>query len=213
MIKIIVADDHNLVRAGIIALLKPHEDIKIIAETGSGMEAVELCRKLKPNVILLDLGIPDMDGLEATKHIMALGTDVKVVILTMYENEEYATRVLNAGARGFIVKRISSEELPDIIRKVMAGEICITDSIMKQIAIRKTSSGDQSLLSLLSDRELQIFHNLAKGLTGIQVAEKLDLSTSSVATYKSRIMDKLGLKNHSELMHFALRLGFIEKFE
>jgi len=213
MISIIIADDHNLVRAGICSLLKSHDDIQIVAETGSGREAVELCRKLKPNIILLDLGIPDMDGLEVTKNLIASGSNVKVIILTMYENEEYATRVLSAGARGFIVKRISSEELPDIIRKVMAGEICITESIMKQIAVRKTSSGGQSILSLLSDRELQIFHNLARGLSGIQIAEKLDLSTSSVATYKSRIMDKLGLKNQAELMHFALRLGLIEKFE
>jgi DNA-binding NarL/FixJ family response regulator len=213
MITLIIADDHNLVRAGICALLQPHDDFRVVAETGSGKEAVALCLKHKPNILLLDLGIPDLDGLEVTKQVTASDPCVKIIVLTMYENEEYATRVLNAGARGYIVKRVSSEELPAIIRKVMAGEICITDSIMKQIAIRKTTSGGQSLLSLLSDRELQIFHHLAKGLTGAQVASKLDLSASSVATYKSRIMDKLGLKNHAELMRFALRLGLIEKFE
>ncbi len=213
MIKIIVADDHKLVRDGICSLLKSNSDIQVVAETGSGKEAVELCLKLKPNIILLDLGIPDMDGLEVTKQILASGSDVKIIILTMYENQEYATRVLNAGARGLIVKRVSSEELPDIIRRVMAGEICITDTIMRQLAVRKTSSGDKSLLSLLSDRELQVFHNFARGLSGIEVADKLDLRTSSVATYKSRIMDKLGLKNHAELMHFALRLGLIDKFD
>ncbi|MFA6566876.1 MAG: response regulator transcription factor [Victivallales bacterium] len=213
MINIIVADDHKLVRDGICSLLKSNSDIQVVAETGSGKEAVELCLKLKPSIILLDLGIPDLDGLEVTKQILASGSDVKVIILTMYENQEYATRVLNAGARGFIVKRVSSEELPDIIRRVMAGEICITDTIMRQLAVRKTSSGDKSLLSLLSDRELQVFHNFARGLSGIEVADKLDLRTSSVATYKSRIMDKLGLKNHAELMHFALRLGLIDKFD
>lgn len=213
MIRLIVADDHALVRAGICSLLQSQPDINIVAETGSGHEAVKLCAQLKPNLVLLDLSMPDLDGLETTKQIMAAQPEIKIIILTMYENEEYATRVLNAGAKGFIVKRMSPEELPSVIRRVMAGETCITESIMRQIAIRKTSSGDQSLLSLLSDRELQIFNKLARGLSGARIAEELSLSSSSVATYKSRIMDKLGLDNHAELMRFALRLGLIDRFE
>jgi len=213
MIRIVVVDDHALVRAGICSLLSSQDDISVIAETGSGREAVKICEQLKPNIVLLDLSIPDLDGLEATKQIMAEAPQIKVIILTMYENEEYATRVLNAGAKGFIVKRMSPEELPSVIRKVMAGETCITESIMRQIVLRKTSSGDQSMLSLLSDRELQIFHKLARGSSGAKIADELGLSASSVATYKSRIMDKLGLENQAELMRFALRLGLIDKFE
>jgi DNA-binding NarL/FixJ family response regulator len=213
MTRIIVADDHTLVRAGICALLNSQKDFQVIAETGSGKEAVELCESLKPDILLLDLSMPEMDGLEATKTILSSNPSIKIIVLTMYENEEYATRLLNNGAKGFLVKRMSPDELPEAIRKVMAGEVCITDSIMRQIALRKTSSGDQSPLSLLSDRELQIFHNLARGLSGVQVSDELDLSPSSVATYKSRIMDKLGLKNQAELMRFALRLGLIDKFE
>lgn len=213
MIRLIVADDHALVRAGISALLQSQPDIAVVAETGSGHEAIRLCAQHKPNVILLDLSMPDLDGLEVTKQVLAAQPEIKVIILTMYENEEYATRLLNAGAKGFIVKRMSPAELPSVIRKVMAGETCITESIMKEIALRKTSSGDQSLLSLLSDRELQVFHKLARGLSGARIAEELNLSPSSVATYKSRIMDKLGLENHAELMRFALRLGLIDRFE
>ncbi|HOC91303.1 MAG TPA: response regulator transcription factor [bacterium] len=213
MTRIIVADDHTLVRAGICALLNSQKDFQVIAETGNGKETVELCERLKPDILLLDLSMPEMDGLEATKSILSSNPSIKIVVLTMYENEEYATRLINAGAKGFLVKRMSPDELPDSIRKVVAGEVCITDSIMRQIALRKTSSGDQSPLSLLSDRELQIFHNLARGLSGVQVSDELDLSPSSVATYKSRIMDKLGLKNQAELMRFALRLGLIDKFE
>jgi len=213
MTRIIVADDHTLVRAGICALLNSQKDFQVIAETGNGKETVELCERLKPDILLLDLSMPEMDGLEATKSILSSNPSIKIVVLTMYENEEYATRLINAGAKGFLVKRMSPDELPDSIRKVVAGEVCITDSIMRQIALRRTSSGDQSPLSLLSDRELQIFHNLARGLSGVQVSDELDLSPSSVATYKSRIMDKLGLKNQAELMRFALRLGLIDKFE
>ena len=213
MTRIIVADDHTLVRAGICALLNSQKDFQVIAETGNGKETVELCERLKPDILLLDLSMPEMDGLEATKSILSSNPSIKIVVLTMYENEEYATRLINAGAKGFLVKRMSPDELPDSIRKVVAGEVCITDSIMRQIALRKTSSGNQSPLSLLSDRELQIFHNLARGLSGVQVSDELDLSPSSVATYKSRIMDKLGLKNQAELMRFALRLGLIDKFE
>ena len=126
MIRLIVADDHALVRAGICSLLKSQGDIVIVAETGSGREAVNLCHQLKPDIILLDLSMPDMDGLEATKQILVDLPEIKVIILTMYENEEYATRVLSAGAKGFIVKRMSPEELPSVIRKVMSGETCIT---------------------------------------------------------------------------------------
>ncbi len=208
-----MADDHTLVRGGICALLKAQSDFIVIGETGSGREAVSLCRTLNPDVLLLDLSIPDIDGLEVTKQIVAATASVKIIILTMYENDDYASRVLTAGAKGFLVKRISPEELPTMIRRVAAGEICVTESILKQIALKKTGVIPSNMVSTLSDRELQIFNKLAQGYSSTRIANDLCISTSSVATYKSRIMEKLGVSNNSELMRFALRLGLIDKFE
>lgn len=213
MIRLIVADDHTLVRAGICSLLKSKDDIEIIAEAESGHEAVRLCRELKPDVILLDLSMSDIDGLEATKQILAADPGIKVLILTMYESEEYAARVMDAGASGFIVKRISPEELPDAIRKVVEGEIYITHAIMQKMILRKRKDNEKGLLSSLSDRELQVFHMIARGKTYNQISKELCLSASTVATYKWRIMEKLGVQNNAELMRYAIRIGLIDKFD
>ncbi|MEW6200551.1 MAG: response regulator transcription factor [bacterium] len=213
MIRLIVADDHTLVRAGICSLLKSKDDIEVIAETESGHEAVRLCRELKPDAILLDLSMGDIDGLEATKQIISANPKIKVLILTMYENEEYATRVMDAGASGFIVKRMSPEELPDAIRKVVEGEIYITPAIMQKMILRKRKDGEKGLLSLLSDRELQVFRMITQGMTHNQISDKLCLSASTVATYKWRVMEKLGVQNNAELMRHAIRIGLIDKFD
>ncbi len=213
MIRLIIADDHTLVRAGIYSLLESKSDIEVVAQTESGRDAVKLCRAHKPDVVLLDLSMPDLDGLEATKQILADNPDMKVLILTMYENEEYATRALNAGASGFIVKSVSPEELPDAIRKVYAGDVYITHSIMKKMVLHKSKRHEDNLLSLLSDRELQVFHKVARGVPYNQISEELCLSASTVASYKSRIMEKLGIENNAELLRYAIRIGLVDKYE
>ncbi len=174
---------------------------------------MELCKKLSPDVILLDISMPDLDGLEATKQIIDARPKVKVLILTMYENEEYATRALNAGASGFIVKSVSPEELPDAIRKVFSGDIYITHSIMKKMVLQKSRKHEDNLLSLLSDRELQVFHKIARGVSYNQISEDLCMSASTVASYKSRIMKKIGIENNADLLHYAIRIGLVDKFE
>ncbi len=213
MIKLIIADDHTLVRAGIYALLDSQKDIKVVAQSESGRDAVKLCRTHKPDVALLDLSMPDMDGLEATKQILSENPAIRVLILTMYENEEYATRALNAGASGFIVKSVSPEELPDAIRKVFSGDVYITHSMMKKMVLKKTKAHEDNLLSLLSDRELQVFHKIARGVPYNHISAELCLSASTVASYKSRIMEKLGIENNAELLRYAIRIGLVDKFE
>ncbi len=213
MIRIIIADDHTLVRAGINALLSSKKDIKVIDQTASGMEAVKLCKKLNPDVALLDLSMPDLDGLDATKMILADNPKIKVLILTMYENEEYASRALNAGASGFIVKSVAPEELPDAIRKVFSGDVYITHSIMKKMVLQKSKRHEDNMLSILSDRELQVFHKLARGVSYGRISEELCMSSSTVASYKSRIMKKLGMENNAELLHYAIRIGLVDKYE
>lgn len=212
MIKLIVADDHALVRAGICSLLKSKEDIDVVAEAGSGEEAIRLCREHKPDVILLDLELKDMDGLEVTKAVISSMPDIKVLILTMHENEEYALRVLRTGASGFIVKGIAPEILPDAIRQVAAGDIYVTESIMKRITMRQARGDNDNPVAKLSTRELQVFIRLAKGVSYNDMRDELGLSISTIGTYKSRIMEKLGLDNNTELIRLAMKIGLIDEY-
>lgn len=216
MIRLIVADDHTLVRAGIVGMLKSRADMDVVAEAGTSTEAIALCLELKPDILLLDLNMPDMDGLEATRRLQAQCPAIKILVLTMHESEDYALRLLRAGASGFLVKGISPEELPDAIRKVAAGDMYITESIMKRIAMRQALSGrtdPENPLACLSNREMQVFVLMAKGKSFQNVSDELNLSISTVGTYKSRIMEKLNLNNNSELVRLAMRLGFVDRFD
>lgn len=210
MIKLVIADDHELVRAGIRRLLEADGDIVVLAEAGNGHEAVRLCGEHKPDIAVLDYNMPDIDGLETTRQIVALGADIKVLILTMYDNEEYAVRVIQAGATGFIVKGTSPEELLAAVRRLAGGKTYITPSVMEKIAF-KTSADKENPVSTLSDRELQVLVMLARGHVVKEVSEKLSLSPSTVETYRRRLMEKLGLRNLSDITRLAIRSGLIEK--
>lgn len=210
MIRVLVVDDHTLVRAGLCRLLDSEEGIEVVGETGSGREAVELCQKLNPDVVLLDYNLPDMDGLETTSRIIPLKTGARVLILTMYANEEYAIRVIRAGASGFVVKGASPEELLSAVRKVARKGTYITPSIMDKMVGRMGQPDAETPESGLSDREMQVLIRLARGSTTREVAEELCLSISTVETYRSRILEKLNLRNNSDLTRFAIRRGLID---
>jgi two-component system invasion response regulator UvrY len=210
MIRVLVVDDHTLVRAGLCRLLDSEEGIEVVGETGSGREAVELCQKLKPDVVLLDYNLPDMDGLETTSRIIPLKTGARILILTMYANEEYAIRVIRAGASGFVVKGASPEELLSAVRKVARKGSYITPSIMDKMVGRMGQPDGETPESGLSDREMQVLIRLARGSTTREVAEELCLSISTVETYRSRILEKLNLRNNSDLTRFAIRRGLID---
>jgi len=161
----------------------------VVTEAGTSAEAIALCLEHKPDILLLDLNMPDMDGLEATRCVLAQSPAIKILVLTMHESEEYALRLLRAGVSGFLVKGISPEELPDAIRKVAAGDVYITDSIMKRITMRQALTGrtdPENPLACLSDREMQVFILIARGKSFQNVSDELKLSISTVGTYKSR---------------------------
>jgi two-component system, NarL family, invasion response regulator UvrY len=212
MMKIVIADDHALFRAGLRRLLEAERDMEVVGEAGTGREAVRLCAELKPDVAVLDFAMPDTDGLEATKQIIAANKRAKVLIITMYDNEEYAIRFLQAGAAGFIIKETSPDELPAALRKVMSGKVYITPSVMEKIALRHHQFQKENPVSMLSDRELQVLIKLARGGVVSEISEDLKLSVSTVKTYKTRILDKLGLRNTSDLTRFAIRYGLIDRF-
>lgn len=213
MIRVLVVDDHTLVRAGLCKLLEGEGDLEVVAQTGSGREAVQLCQAHKPDVVVLDYNLPDQDGLATTEQIMALKLKSHVLVLTMYANEEYAIRVIRAGATGFIIKGASTDELVAALRKVAAGGIHVSPAVQERMVVRLGHEPSEHPESDLSNRELQVLVRLARGATTREVAEELCLSPSTVETYRSRILEKLGLRNNSDLTRFAVRRGLIDNVE
>lgn len=212
MIKIVIADDHAILRAGLSKLLGEESDFEVVGEASTGREALERCRELKPDVLLLDLDMPDMDGFETILQIENQIAEVNILVLTMFGHEEYAARALQSGAVGFAVKGISQSELPAAIRKVAAGNIYLSPSIMESTFMRMKNIGQQSPIATLSDREHQVFLMIARGYSLKQISEEACLSSSSVRTYKKRVMDKLGITTVSELTRLAIQHNVISKF-
>jgi two-component system invasion response regulator UvrY len=210
MIDIVVVDDHELVRSGICRLLDGEHDINVVANTGSGHEAVSLCRTHRPDVVILDYNLPDLDGLETTQQIVALGLGTRILILTMYASEEYATRLIQAGASGFIVKAASADQMLEAIRKVAGKGVYVTPEIMDRMVTRIGQPEGETPESALSNREMQVLIRLARGATTREVSGSLNLSQSTVETYRSRILEKLGLRNNSDITRFAIRRGLID---
>jgi len=210
MIKILVVDDHTLVRAGLCRLLDMENDIRVVKQLGTGHEAVQFCRDNMSDLVLLDYSLPDLDGLETTRQIVALGKKIRVVILTMYANEEYATRLIQAGAAGFLVKAASTDELLSAIRKVARGGVYVSPFIMDKMVARMGQPQAEVPESALSDREMQVLLRLARGATTREVSESLSLSVSTVETYRGRILEKLNLRNNSDITRFAIRRGLID---
>lgn len=210
MIRILVVDDHTLVREGLSSLLDNEADIEVVGQCGTGREAVTLTKELRPDVVLLDFKLPDMDGLEATEQIVGLGTKVRVLILTMYANEEYAIRLIRTGASGFLIKGAETGELITAVRKVANRKTYVSPSIMDKMTERMVVPAQEVPESALSNREMQVLVRLAHGDTSREVSEALCLSLSTVETYRSRVLEKLGLRNNSDITRFAIRRGLID---
>jgi DNA-binding NarL/FixJ family response regulator len=210
VVQVVIVDDHTLVREGLCRLLDGEQDIEVIGQTGSGQEAVRLCKTLTPDVVILDYGLPDMDGLETTINIKQLEIPTKVLILTMYANEEYAIRLIRAGASGFVVKGAPPDELLAAVRKLATGGTYVSPAIMDHMIGRMGDSSSEPPESALSDREIQVLVRLAKGSTTREVSEDLHLSISTVETYRSRILEKLNLRNNSDLTRFAVKRRLID---
>jgi len=210
MIRVLVADDHGVVRAGLCRLIDGEKDMEIVGEASDGREAVQKCGELKPDVVVLDYEMPVVDGLEATKQIVELKLNTKILILTIYDRKEFAISFIKSGAAGYLCKKISAMELCAAIRKIAAGDIYFSAS---NGAVTNQNDHDKEgdLLSQLSKREYQIFIRMARGMTMSEVADELDVSYSTVKTFKYRIMGKLDMKKDSDMTFFAINKGLIEK--
>ena len=209
--KVLLADDHGLVREGVRRLLEETGEIRVVGQAGDGHEALRLAHKLEPEVAIIDLSMPGLDGIELTRALAQELPKVKVIVLTMHANQEYAVRVLQAGARGFIGKGADGTELTSAVLKVARGGTYLPPELLESLPERFASSkAAADPVATLSDRELQVLKMLAEGHTGREIGKSLHLSVKTVDTYRARLLTKLGLETTADLIRFALRHKVIE---
>jgi two-component system, NarL family, response regulator NreC len=210
-IRILIADDHTVVRSGIRLLLEAEPDIVVVGEAVDGNEALALVEQLQPDIVLMDIAMPGMGGLEATRHIKARWQDVHVLVLTMHRADEYFFAMLKAGASGYMLKNAETGELINAVRVVGRGEVYLYPTMARQLLndyLVRVGAGEPPE-SDLSPREKQILRLLAEGYSSKEIAETLVLSPSTVHTHRSNLMNQLGLNNRRELIQYARQRGFL----
>lgn len=214
-LEILLVDDHRMFRAGIKALIEAEGRMRVVGEAGSGDEAVDLVRELKPDVVVMDLSMPGSNGLEATRRIAALGLDTKVLVLTVHAEEEYLVPVVEAGASGYLTKTSADTDLLEALRVVARGQVFMppkaTTLLLQRYKERDDKDSDSGTLQALSAREREVLALTAEGFSSREIGEKLFISPKTVDTYRSRIMEKLGLSHRSELVRFALEVGLLKR--
>jgi DNA-binding NarL/FixJ family response regulator len=212
-IRVVLADDHVVLRSGLKALLEAEPDLEVVGEASTGVQAVERARNLNPDVVVMDLDMPEMGGLDATREIAALGKETRVLVLTMHAEEDQLLAVLDAGGSGFIRKTKAEEDLIRAIRSVARGEVFLYPNATRMLLQRYRQAeeqGEASPLEELSDREREVLALTAEGYSSTEIGKKLFLSPKTVDTYRSRLMQKLGISHRAELVKFALRTGLLK---
>jgi DNA-binding NarL/FixJ family response regulator len=208
---IVLVDDHKLVRDGIKTLLERGAEFRVVGEAEDGPEAVQLCKRTRPDLVLMDIGLPGMNGIEATTELLRYCPDVKVVILSMYDDENSVVSAIRSGARAFILKKASSGELLDALRAVARGgsylSSQVSDRLLTRIQRGDLDTREASPLELLSPRELQVLRLVAEGKTSKDIAALLDLGLQTVRSYRKTMMKKLGVNNVAGLTQLALAAG------
>lgn len=210
MIKVLVVDDHDLVRSGIVRLLSDAKGIQVVGDASSGEEAVQLSRELVPNVILMDLRMPGIGGLEATRKLLRAMPDTKVIVVTASEDDPMANRLLQIGASGYMTKGAEADEIVRAILKVHTGQRYLSPEIAQRLALKPFQEGDESPFESLSDRELQISIMIVSCQKVQAISDKLCLSPKTVNSYRYRIFEKLGIESDVELTHLALKYGLVD---
>ena len=210
MIKVLLVDDHELIRLGIRRLLQDASGIKVIGEAGTGEDAIRVAKELIPDVVLMDVQMPGIGGLEATRKMIRHNPDIKILALTVCDDEPYPSRLLQAGAVGYITKGCDAEEMIRGIRAVYTGQRYISSEIAQQLALKRFTKPDESPLDILSERELQIMLMITSGQKVQDISDKLCLSPKTVNSYRYRIFEKLSIHSDVELTLLAIRLGLVE---
>ena len=213
-IKLLVADDHEMMRTGLVNLLSRQADIKIIAEASDGMSAVKLARQLKPDVVIMDINMPKMNGIEASQQILEENPSTKIIALSAYADRQYVIGILKAGVCGYILKESAWEELYQAIKDVVAGKICLSSKISDKVLQNYTqllqNDFDATIYSVLSPRERQVLQLIAEGKTTKQIASDLFISAKTVETHRKKMMDKLKIHDIAGLVKYAISEGIIK---
>lgn len=211
MIKVLIVDDHALVRMGIRRLLEDMPDVQVVADAESGEQALILVKAHTPDVVLLDMKMPGIDGWEVTRRLKKTNPHVKVIAVTAMMSEPLPTRVLQLGAMGYLTKESDAEEIATAIRKVARGEKYLSAEIAQKMAINSLQEAKDSPFDILSEREMQVMLMITSGMEVQDIADRLFLSTKTINGYRYRIFDKLGIKNDVELTYLALKHKIIER--
>ncbi len=209
--RVLLAEDHTIVRQGIAALLRAEGDIEVVGEASNGLEAIELAKKLGPDVVLMDIGMPQLNGLETTREIKKRFPSMKILVLTMHDNEEWIFQILKAGASGYLIKDSAMNDLTSALRAVYQGDSYLSPSISKMVIeeyIRKAELGEkQGVEGLLSGREREILRLIAEGNSVPQISNLLCISKKTVEAHKTHIMEKLNIHDKVGLIKYAIRSG------
>ena len=210
MISVFLVDDHELVRTGIRRIIDDVRGMTVAGEASSGEDAVKWCRANHADVILMDMNMPGINGLEATKKILRFNPDVKIIVLTIHTENPFPTKLMQAGASGYITKGAGPDEMVNAIRMVNSGQRYISPEIAQQMALSQFSSNAENPFADLSERELQIMMMITTGQKVTDISEQLNLSPKTVNSYRYRLFSKLGISGDVELTHLAIRHGIID---
>lgn len=213
VIRVLLADDHSVVRTGLKAVLGTARDISVVSEASNGREAVALAERVRPDVVVMDISMGDVDGLTATREIVAKGPSTRVLVLTMHAEEEYLVRALEAGASGYLVKSAADRELVDAVRAVARGDVYVQPAAGRVLARGLAQGGraadDRARYEKLTERERDVLRLVAEGYSAPEIGERLHISPKTVDTYKQRVNEKMGLAHRADYVKIALKLGLI----
>ena len=207
-ITVLLVDDHQIVRVGFRRLIETTSDIRVLAEAQSGEESYQLVNDLRPDIIIMDINMPGIGGLEAIGRLRKRNVKEKIIALTVHETEPFPSRVLAAGAQGYLSKRCAPQELIQAIRKVYRGETFVTNQVMREI--NKTPGNDEAAINKLTPREFQVFSLLAEGRTAVEIGHDMNLSHKTIHSHRSNIMKKLKLETSFSIVQFAILQGIVK---
>jgi two-component system, NarL family, invasion response regulator UvrY len=210
MIRVLLADDHGIVRDGLRRIVEDAGDMQVVTEAADGPETIRLTREIKPDVVVVDISMPGMDGLEVITRLHGEMPELPILVLTMHEEEQYVIRAISAGATGYITKRSAPEQLVKAIRQVKNGRRYVSADAAESLALHVArGKGSQSPLESLSNRELQVLRALAMGQTNREIAANYNISVKTVDTYRFRLLKKLNLRNNADISRFAVQYGLV----
>jgi len=213
-VRILLADDHTIVRQGLARLLEEQRNFKVVGEAVNGQDAVEKAEKLKPDIIIMDIAMPRMNGIEAAKRVRKVIPETKIIILSMYSHEHYIHELLECGVSGYLLKDSGGQDIIKAIRAALKNETFLSPSISKKVVeayLSPTKSSSKAeLYKRLSNREREVFQLIAEGHPTRQIADMLCVSVSTIKSHKAKIMEKLGTESSMKLIHFAIQLGLVD---